>query len=193
MRLSYAMELVAAAGVGMALTHYRLTDPDYEEVSAVLTGIVRLEGGIDAFFEGVALVGGLGLLVERVRRKSPRIWGPGRWIWALVASYLLLHVVDPICGTVSAHIWDVFRQTSLIEDVLEGLRWRYDRVLLPSVSWFLLALALTTQAARPHLGAQSDGRERAGRVFAVLLISTVLVLKALILLGFQEGTMGGSG
>jgi len=192
-RLSYAMELVVAAGVGMALTRYRLTDADYQELCAVLTGIVRLEDGIDAFFEGVALVGGLGILVERARGKSPRILGPGRRIWALVASYLLLHLVDPICGTVSAHIWDVFHQDSLIEDVLEGLRWRYGQVLLPSVSWFLLALALPAFAARSQLGAKPDGRERAGRVLAVLLISTVLILKALIVLGFQEGTMGGSG
>ena len=75
MRLSYAMELVVAAGVGMALTRYRLTDPDYVEFCGVLTWIVRLEDGIDAFFEGVALVGGLGILLEQARGKSPRIWG----------------------------------------------------------------------------------------------------------------------
>jgi hypothetical protein len=192
MCLFYAIELVLAAGVGLALVRYQQTDPDYQELGGFLTGIVRLEDGIDVFFAGVALVGGMGILVERARGRSPRNWGPGRWIWVIVASYLLLHVLDAFCGTLSAHIWAVgVNQASLVEDLLRGLRWKYGRYLLPSISWFTLALAMTSLLARPQLPPAPDARDRAGTVFAVLLIFCVLVLKVFILFGYQEGTMGG--
>jgi hypothetical protein len=176
----------------MALTRWRLTDPDHVDYFASLQWIVRLEDGIDSFFAGVALVGGAGMLVERARGRSPKSWGPGRWVWFLVASYLFLKLLDPICSTVSQHIWAVgLNQASLIQDVIEGFRWKYGEFLLRSTSWFILAFGLTALVAGTPRDPNPDSREWAGWAFAFLLVSTVLALKTLLLLGYPESMMGG--
>src|SRR5690242_14653776 len=45
---------------------------------------------VEPFLTGVALVAGLGLLIEAARRRSPETWGLGRWTWGLSGFYLLL-------------------------------------------------------------------------------------------------------
>ena len=105
MRIGYILELVVAIGVGLGLARHRLTDPDLAYSFGVLSWFVSFEIGADAFFAGVGLVGGLAVLVERLRGRSPSPWGPGRRVWFLVASYLLIILIDRILGTVMSRLF----------------------------------------------------------------------------------------
>jgi|GEM_PF-3133730 len=192
MRLSYALELILVVGISLGLTRYRLSDSDHAEAFSNLQWIVRFKDGIDTFYAGVAIVGSVGLLVESVRGRSPKTWGPGRWVWSFVALYLLFRQIDPICGTVSRHIWAVgMNSNSLISDLIYNVFCNNDWFLLTSAAWMLMAMWLTSLFARSPRELNPDGREWAGRVFALLLILTTFSLKALILLGHQEESMGG--
>ena len=88
MRLLYAQELVLAVGVGLGLASYRLSWPGRAETFGPLSWIDWFEVGIDSIFAGVGLVSGLATFVEQTRGSSRVPWGPGRWVWFVVASYL---------------------------------------------------------------------------------------------------------
>jgi hypothetical protein len=192
MRLLYAQELVLAVGVGLGLASYRLTWPDRAETFGPLSWIDWFEAGIDSTFAGVGLVSGLATFVERVHGSSRVPWGPGRWAWTVVASYLLLTLLDKVLGTIAIRFTPgIFIQKSIITDIMSGLRGRYGEFLFPSMTWFLLSLGLTSLAIRAPRNPTCDAREWCGRVFAVLLVSTGLVLRALLLLGFRLQFIGG--
>jgi len=192
MRLLYAQELVLAFGVGLGLASYRLTWPDWGETFGPLSWIDWFEVGIDSIFAGVGLVSGLATFVEQVRRSSRVPWGPGRWAWAVVASYLLLTLFDEALGTIAIRFTPgIFIQNSVTTDILNGVRGRYGEFLFPSMTWFLLALGLTSLAVRATRTNVCDAREWCGRVFAGLLVTTGLALRALLLLGFRHQIMGG--
>ena len=195
MRLLYAQELVLAVGVGLGLASYRLTWPDRADTFGPLSGIDWFEVGIDATLAGIGLVGGLATFAERARRSSHVPWGPGRWVWSLVASYLLLTLLDQILGTIAMRFAPgvVFVQNSIPTDIIDGLRGRYGEFLFPFMTWFILSLGLTSLAVRAPRDPASDAREWCGRVFAVLLVSIGLGLRALLLLGFRRQVMGGGG
>src|SRR4051794_37354566 len=127
MRLAYAQELLIAVGVGMGLARYRL---NWSELSGLNSWLVWLEITVGGVCAGVALVGGLGLLIERARGKSPSPWGPGRWAWLFLASYLVLDGLDSFVRTVAVRLHTT-NSTSLIEDFLEGLQGEHGELLIP--------------------------------------------------------------
>ena len=193
MRLLYGQELVLALGVGLGLASYRMTWPDWEETFGSPSSIDRFEIGIDSIFAGVGLVSGLATFVEQVRRRLRVSWGPGRWVWGVVASYLLLTLFDKALGTIAIRSDPgmIFIQNPILTDILDGVRGRYGEFLFPSMTWFLLALGLTSLAVRTTRRTVCDAREWCGRVFASLLVATGLGLRALLLLGFRHQIMGG--
>jgi hypothetical protein len=195
MRLLYAQELVLAVGVGLGLASYRLTWPDRSSTFGPTSGIDWFEVGIDATFAGIGLVGGLATFCERARRSSRGPWGPGRWVWSLVASYFLLTLLDQILGTIAMRFAPgvVFLQKSITTDIIDGIRGRYGAFLFPFMTWFLLSLGLTWLAVRAPRDPAPDAREWCGRVFGALVVSTGLGLRVFELLGFRSQIMGGSG
>jgi hypothetical protein len=189
MRLRHALELVFAIGVGLGLARYRVVGHEYYEQ---LSGLAVFQVGIDAFFAGVGLAGGLAVLVERAWSKSPEPWGSGRRTWLLVASYLVLTQLDMAVGTAASRLVPGLSfQDSILGDVFDGLREDYGPFLLPPMAWFLLALGLTSLADAPRPARPADAREWGGRVFAGLIVSTWLGLRILIWLGVCRESMGG--
>ena len=192
MRLHYALEIVLSIGVGLGLARYRLTWPEQEESFGALSRIDLIEIGIDSILAGVGLVGGLATFIERVRGRSPVPLGPGRWVWFLVASYLLLTLLNEIAGTIAIRFAPgIFIQNSVFTDIIRGLRGRYGELLLRPMTWFLLALGLTLLADPRQRTPTPDAREWGGRVFAAVLVSTGLGLRTLLLLGIRQEAMGG--
>jgi hypothetical protein len=195
MRLLYAQELVLALGVGLGLASNRLTWPDRVETFGPSSAIDWFEVGIDSIFAGVGLVSGLATFVERARKSYRLPWGPGRYVWALVASYLILTFLDQILSTIAIRFNPevAFIQNSIATDIVQGIRGRYGHSLFPFMTWFLLSLGLTSLAVRSPRDPAPDAREWCGRVFGVLLVSTGLGLRALLLLGIRHPGMGGGG
>jgi len=189
MRIKYALELVLAIAVGLGFLRYRTTGEDYTE--CYRTRFMRFQDGADSILAGVALVEGLAVLIERVRGKSPSPWGPGRWVWCLAATYLALGMLDLVRDNVAAGLTRTYSSDPLWSDVLECVRGKYGQFLIPSFGWFLLALFLTSMAARRENSAAPDGREWYGRAYAALVVVVLLCFKALTLLGFYQGEMGG--
>jgi hypothetical protein len=189
MRLRHVLEWVFAIGVGLGLARHRVVGMDYYEV---LSGFAVFQVGVDAFFAGVGLVGGLGVLVERLGGRPAVPWGPGRRTWLLVASYLVLTQLDMAVGTAASRLDPgLFFQGSIVDDIFNGLREDYGPFLLPPMAWFLLALGLTSLADAPRPARPADAKEWGGRVFAGLIVSTWLGLRILIWLGVYRGSMGG--
>jgi len=189
MRLKYALELVLAVAVGLGFNRYRATGEDYAECYG--TGFQQFQDGADSILAGVALVEGLGILIERVRGKSPSRWGPGRWVWCLAATYLALQMLDLVRDNAAARLSRTFSSDPLWSDVLRCVRGKYGEFLIPSFGWFLTALGLTALVARREESTAADGREWSGRAYAALVVVVLLCFKALTLLGFYQGGMGG--
>lgn len=109
MRLSYLAEVIATLAIGMALavTTFRGeaaedTSRQPDEVSPFHAEATEYPSRQSKYtlwniedeiapllLLGVAVAGGLGLLVERLRGRSPECWGVGRWVWAVSALYAL--------------------------------------------------------------------------------------------------------
>jgi len=185
----YAMELVMAVAVGLGFNRYRATGEDYTEYYR--TRFMQFQDGADSILAGVALVEGLGVLIERVRGKSPARWGPGRWVWCLAATYLALRMLDLVRENVAARLSRTYSSDSLWSAVLECVRGKYGEFLIPSFGWFLLALCLTALAARRGDSTAPDGREWSGRAYALVVVVVLLGFTVLTLLGFYQGGMGG--
>jgi hypothetical protein len=195
MRLAYLLELVLAIGVGLGLARYRLNWPDLPESYPHLASIDQFEVGSDSFLAGVGLVGGLALGLRAALGRERRPWGPGRWVWFLIPTYLLLTLSDRVAGTVAARSIRSFSSDPLGAEVINGFWGDYGGFLLPADDlrfvWFLLAAGLTGLVARAPHDPAPDAREWAGRVVAVLIIVNGLGLRALLLFGIREQGMGG--
>jgi hypothetical protein len=115
-----------------------------EMSSSLRTSIDRFGLNIDVFFVGIGLVGGLATLIERARGKSSPIWGPGRWSWAIVAFYVILKLLASTVYPLGSHVWRwPPNGGSIYEDLRASILsvFIYRRILLPDLSWSLLALA----------------------------------------------------
>src|ERR1700722_18040228 len=85
-RVSYALELVLVLAVGMACARWAVrSHPGAPAYFAKADLGRRFQFVAEPFLVGVSLAGGLGLLVESLRRRSPATWGLGRRIWSVAA------------------------------------------------------------------------------------------------------------
>jgi hypothetical protein len=75
-RLSYAIELVVVAAVGLALARWHLLDPMVSHLFDESPWWLWSRSAAECFLTGAASVGGLGAWVERMLRRSPRSRGP---------------------------------------------------------------------------------------------------------------------
>jgi hypothetical protein len=176
MRLASAMEMILVAAVGMAVASWLIHDPSMAQYYSQGAWGRLLKDATDGFFAGVALAGCIAVWVERARRRPPSPWGPGRWAWSVVGLYLLLHY-----GFTFARRMMVGTSTNgrpLLEivagipaDVRANLLFWYRN----APTYILIAVGLTYLAASPEPRPRADGREWAGRAFAVLTVITVIM------------------
>jgi hypothetical protein len=173
MRLAAVMELILVTAVGMAVASWLIHDPSMAQYYTQAPRGRLLKDAADGFLAGVALAGCIAVWVERVRRQPPAPWGPGRWAWSVVGLYLLLHY-----GFTFARRMMVGTSTNgrpLVEivagipaDVRASLIFWYRN----APAYVLIAVGLTYLAASSEPLPRADGREWAGRVFAVLTVIT---------------------
>jgi hypothetical protein len=190
MRLAHALELTAAISIGFGLIRFRATGPDYRELCP--TFVDRLIDGTDVFFAGAAVVVGASVAVERARGTTHRAWGIGRWIWFASFAYVLLRVAERASDTLSHRRTAIHVDNSWLSDVIVGFRGKYSGFLLPSFAWMLLAFLICwLTAPSKAIDNARDALETSGRVFAALVILTLLAMKVLLFLGYNQGGMGG--
>src|SRR5262249_2034247 len=91
-RVAGFMELVVAFAGALAMRNMGNPAPSLAK-GGCLEGsrlddwnFVYISGG---FLCGLGLMGSLGLVVERLRKRSPSVWGLGRWTWSLMIPILL--------------------------------------------------------------------------------------------------------
>lgn len=170
MKLSYIVELIAEVATGLlflriafdALAPVRI---EAQDASVLLGHVAAL---VTAFLAGVSLAGGIGLVVESWRGRSPVEWGWGRWVWAVTALYTLVSSVR-----LSAMILSEGREIDRSEDIVHFVQYfehSYKNLaLLLVVSW------LTARLACVSLVSKRDAREWAGRFFAGAFVLQLLV------------------
>jgi hypothetical protein len=118
------------------------------------------------FFCGLGLMGSLGLYVERVRKRSPPVWGLGRWTWSMMLPILLFPVlrhcvVEPLFGEGLKGL------LATISFVIEEAVRDYPRMQLA----VLFAFVIASRVAGLPCGPALDAREWAGRAYAFLVVA----------------------
>ena len=93
----------------------------------------------------------------------------------------------------TARLWLVSTQTPFTSDLVSALRGHYAGFLIPTFSWFILALSLTMPFARRGDVSASDWREWSGRAFAALAVAVMLGFKALTIFGYYQNQFSGGG
>lgn len=191
MRLSYGLELVGVAAVGLGLASWRMS---WEELTMYFgpmqSPFDRFEFGADAFFAGAGLAGGAATIAEGLRRKAP--WGPGRWAWAFLGMYVFLTQADKsLCRFTASYVPDASFPEPVWEGVLRGIQGHNGLLLFPEAAWATIALGLIALVARSPRDPVPDAREWCGRVFASLVIVAWLGLRMALWLRFHDNMMGG--
>jgi hypothetical protein len=171
MKVAYTLEVVAllAVGLGSARSFASEITRDPRDVFLWL----RMAGG--GFLPAAALVGCLGVWAEYARGRSPRPWGLGRWIWAMVGLYLLARAgAACACNFIrgSRDGWTAWETLERLPGTATaGLAYWF----LPSAPYLLIALAATHAVVVPGPRPRPDAREWAGRVFGASVVSVGFV------------------
>jgi hypothetical protein len=185
-RLSYAIELVVAVAIGLALVRAAAPIQEFRAELAryprsIQYGVYLTEYG-DPFCLGLVVVEGVTLAVETFRRRRPGAWGFGRTTWSVCFFVVLLISLEEF-------VW------AAASEILVGGNGRPDVGEILSVWWVmfmnsssnpltqtstplcLAGLLMTSLAAgwpRDHV---PDAREWTGRFFFGALLILYLTHK----------------
>ena len=178
MKLSYVIESIVIVAFGLGFARWHIQDPVYSPGYAQLIWALWLKEAGNGFFAGAAIAGFLGLLIEVASRRSPRPWGLGRWAWSVVGLFLLSrHALNTI--DVAKLYWSRgYTMASFVEQLLPEARVNLCVWLLDTAPYILIAVGATRLVSGPN-AAHGDGREWAGRIFAVLIVVTSAVVNFL--------------
>jgi len=161
-RLGYAMEFVVVLAVGMGLA--RFVWVVYGKDAETL--LDRLQIFIVPFLVGIGLAGGLGTWLEAARRRSPPIWGVGRWAWSVSALCVLLKVLDLSVNLLFSH-WrgnDAIHELGMVGDLMI--------LLFARETWWISTAAwLTSLIIRQPRDPSPDAREWAGHFYLAALVA----------------------
>jgi hypothetical protein len=182
MSLAFLMELIVGTAVGLGIFRERFIHRA-SGLAAIPGWVTWLDVLAESLSVGVGDVVGIGTWVEAARRRGPQTWGPGRWTWSAVAAYLVLRITCLlVVGTGMGH----WRTPSQLLRASLGFLLDQENFFAP-VPWFLAALAFTRWVARTGGTPAADGRERAGRAYAALLVVVAVVVTVLRSVGFDPG------
>jgi hypothetical protein len=191
-------EFVPAVALGLALAHARVGAWNQDAIDAPMTQqfeapkSIQVAVATESFFIGVVLVGGLATWVERLRGRSPRPWAPGRWVWSILALFILLANLQGVT--------DYFAINVLARRDMPGhpffpflpyMKFNHGQRFLEITPRLLLALGLTYLVAGARSSAPPDAREITGRVLAALIIALGFVVQTFRLLGYPMAYVGG--
>ncbi len=153
----YLLELVAALAVGMALARpvFQIRQASGEIVGAALTG--------------VALIEGLAVWLEAARRRGPPAWGFGRATWSIAGGasvfYIIFNGLHSALGTPG---WS--SPLPFLRELIIGTKFYYGYPVWRLMPWCLPAFYFTLRLAGWPRGSAPDGREWAGRLYAILVV-----------------------
>ncbi len=170
-RLGYLLELVLVIAIAMALSRaaYRNHDWSGPPISGWWGFWWTLCFLVEPFLSGVALAGGAGLAIEMTRRRSPPAWGWGRWTWSVSCLVVLMGFGGNFCVVV---IW-LLRQSSpppASEVLYNNLMGYWSNQFSNTILLALVPALITARLARVPTSSSPDGREWAGRAFAVFAV-----------------------
>jgi len=182
LRLGYALELVVVLAVGMSLSRWTAGFPDSARFFATADMGRQVQFLAEPFLVGGALAGGLGLLIESLRRRSPPIWGLGRRTWSVAALLVLLSALS-LMGTQSAVLWRNGNRTALsVRTVHYWLRNSYISTFYPAAGWVMAATLVTSFFSGDSAGRARDAREWAGLTLLWLIVAETVVFRILAVL-----------
>lgn len=180
MRLAFVMESIVVAALGMAFATWIIHEPNRVPYYRYAAWGRQFKDAADGFLAAVALAGCLGVWIERARRRSPRPWGPGRWAWSVVGLYILLDYGFHFTRKAVLDRERMVRisatdkpSVEILGKILAGFhadaRLHVFELFRGAPPYILIALGLTYLAACSEPCPRADGREWAGRFFAVLV------------------------
>src|SRR4051812_14397446 len=102
-RLAYALEAILALAVGLSLARAVTSSGTFEFLleskptgsiswAIYIATYIKAIGG--AICTGVALTEGVALWIEVARKRSPAIWGLGRWMWSTTSMALIFQETE---------------------------------------------------------------------------------------------------
>ncbi len=171
MRLGYVLELVATAAVCFAVVRSQMTTSSVNSPSLApgSSGWIRLVGG--SLLTGLALAGGVGLVVETVRGRRPSTWGLGRWIWSIAGVFVIFSVASSLAALAVNRFVRKDRLPPLSLAVQGVLERTAIYQFFGGVGWAIAAVCATAMLAGSPCDPEPDAREWAGRLFASLIVA----------------------
>jgi hypothetical protein len=139
---------------------------------------LQLSTLIEPALAAITMVEGVILLVERLRRKGPAVWGLGRWTWSVAALYIPLYLGFQ---TLVAIVQGGRRGARLpASRDLANIAMRSADLFRSRFVWALVAGWIAIKLSRWPIGSEADAREWSGRLFATLLVVWALGLGVLL-------------
>ena len=179
--LSYVLELVLALAVGLALARWSSAGVMGWGVRRPAMLLSALRYTVEPALSGIALVGCAGVAFELIRKRSPKIWGVGRWIWSL-SGFLILIDLTLQLSSETILIWRHRGHPPNAEELAREVRALLSSHFFSQGSWFLLGVCLTAWMAGQLRDPHPDAREWTGRVFLAVLVSWAIACRTLNLM-----------
>jgi hypothetical protein len=175
------IEPILALAAGFGLVYAVVADPIPRPVFIDILS-VRLGYLVEPFLTGLALVGGLGVALEALRRRSPRGWGWGRWAWSVAGLYLAFEAAATAAQRAARPLLGRGKMPSRAE-FAHAVLLSWDFAFTKTVGLLLVALWASARLTRRRDEETPDAREWAGRVFAVAAVTWTIFLRLLIAAG----------
>jgi hypothetical protein len=182
--LAYVVELVVALAAGLALARWTcsgVTGLGFRSATLVLN-TVRYT--VEPTLCGLALVGCAGLAVELARKRSPKIWGLGRWVWAVSGGLILMELAVQL-GFESILLWKRGGYTALSSQLSRLARGLLSSHFFSQGAWFLLCICVIAWLAGQLKDPGPDAREWSGRAFLAILVAWAISCRILMVLAVR--------
>jgi hypothetical protein len=122
MRIVPLLELVATLAAGMAMARWHILDPTYRAANSAYSWSMWAKTIAETFLAGAAVVGFIGVWIERAFRRGPRPWGIGRCAWSLVGLFLMLRVAFSSANSAVRYRHFGKSMSDLVRDIRADLR-----------------------------------------------------------------------
>jgi hypothetical protein len=183
-RLGYLLEMVVALAVGLALARWSSESVMGAGKWTANMLLTRLRYAVEPALSGVALVGFAGVAVEVFRKRTPKVWGVGRWIWSLSGLLILIDLGLQLSFE-TVLIWRSKGRLPSSDQIQRVMRGLLSSHFFSQGAWFLLGVCVTAWAAGQLRDPDPDAREWTGRVFLAILVAWAVACRTLIVMAMR--------
>jgi hypothetical protein len=130
LRLGFLIEIIVGIALGLTAVRWAersMTEQSWRNSPGLFVGI-RITTYTSPFIALLAMSGLAALIIERIRGRTPTVFGPGRWTWAIGGGVYLSSLILE-----SAHAWLAISRIRLRSDVSVSHTFKFEDLF---TQWF---------------------------------------------------------